>query len=397
MGLFNSVLLAGAFQGIVLSVLLFSRKQNRLPNTLLAALTIVFSLQILLVANDNRDFFLSFPHLSRIGWLIPTLFGPLFFLFVCTLTQEGQKWKNRYYLHFLPFAVYLLLLLPYYLQSAEEKRAILDQYELASKNDFGLSNQLLNLLHVSYLTASVIFLQRHAQRVEEVFSETSQLKLVWLKNLNQWVLGILILGVAVFYAKKFDWTALSWLYPYHYLGVVALIYWIGYKSLAQQEIFLREPAASQPAQTNYTYEAFLPEEPQEPGPSAAEAKYVRSNFTEEQACRCAEQLLEYMNEAKPYLSDSLSIYELAHALQISKHHLSQLINGRFQKNFYDFVNTYRVEEVKKLMRDPKKQHLNTLALALEAGFKSKATFNASFKKLTGQTPTEYQKKGEIVA
>jgi AraC-like DNA-binding protein len=71
--------------------------------------------------------------------------------------------------------------------------------------------------------------------------------------------------------------------------------------------------------------------------------------------------------------------------------LSQLINDGLGDNFYDFVNKYRVDEVKRLMTDPKAKNFNLLGIALEAGFKSKSTFNLIFKRFTGLTPSEYRK------
>lgn len=71
--------------------------------------------------------------------------------------------------------------------------------------------------------------------------------------------------------------------------------------------------------------------------------------------------------------------------------MSHLINAGLGENFYDFINKYRVEEVKRLMADPQKQNYNLLGIALEAGFKSKSTFNLIFKRFTGLTPTEYKK------
>jgi YesN/AraC family two-component response regulator len=82
---------------------------------------------------------------------------------------------------------------------------------------------------------------------------------------------------------------------------------------------------------------------------------------------------------------------LARELSLNRRQLSQLINGGMDDNFYNFVNKFRVEEVKKLMVDPQYHNFNMLGLALEAGFKSKSTFNLIFKRFTGLTPSEYKK------
>lgn len=103
------------------------------------------------------------------------------------------------------------------------------------------------------------------------------------------------------------------------------------------------------------------------------------------------KLLAYMEEKKPYLNSELTLSTLAKDLGISRSQLSSLINEGTGDNFYDFVNKYRVEEVKRLMTDPEVKNYNLLGIALEAGFKSKSTFNLIFKRFTGLTPSEYRK------
>jgi AraC-like DNA-binding protein len=98
-----------------------------------------------------------------------------------------------------------------------------------------------------------------------------------------------------------------------------------------------------------------------------------------------------MIEKKPFLDSELTLSSLAKDLNMSRSQLSQLINDGIGENFYDFVNKYRVEEVKSLMTDPAMKNFNLLGIALEAGFKSKSTFNLIFKRFTGLTPTEYKK------
>lgn len=86
-----------------------------------------------------------------------------------------------------------------------------------------------------------------------------------------------------------------------------------------------------------------------------------------------------------YLDDKLTLAKLAVATGLSKHHLSEVLNRHAGKNFYKFINNYRVEHVRDRLADGSTQKI--LDIALEAGFSSKSTFNAIFKQFTGQTPT----------
>ena len=103
------------------------------------------------------------------------------------------------------------------------------------------------------------------------------------------------------------------------------------------------------------------------------------------------RLLFYMEQKKPYLDPELTLTQLAKDFSISRGQLSLLINEGIGDNFYDFINKYRIEAVKKLMIDPLVKNYNLFGIALEAGFKSKSTFNLIFKRFTGLTPTEYRK------
>jgi AraC-like DNA-binding protein len=96
-----------------------------------------------------------------------------------------------------------------------------------------------------------------------------------------------------------------------------------------------------------------------------------------------------MTHHKPYTNPNLTIHELASSLKMTPHLLSRVINEGFGKNFFDFVNQYRVDELKHRMNDPHARHQTLLSMAFDVGFNSKTAFNRAFKKLTQQTPKEY--------
>ncbi|WP_353485333.1 helix-turn-helix domain-containing protein, partial [Haliscomenobacter sp.] len=107
-----------------------------------------------------------------------------------------------------------------------------------------------------------------------------------------------------------------------------------------------------------------------------------------------EQLRLLLEEQKPYLDPELSLPKLAEMMACSTHELSHLINQGFERNFYQLINGYRVEESKRLLVNEQLLHLNILAIGFEAGFNSKTTFNTTFKNQTGMSPLEYRKQQE---
>jgi AraC-like DNA-binding protein len=96
-----------------------------------------------------------------------------------------------------------------------------------------------------------------------------------------------------------------------------------------------------------------------------------------------------MREEGAYRKGDLTIGDLASGLGVHPNTLSQVINQKEQKNFYDFVNAFRVEEFKNLIAQRKNRQFTLLALAYDCGFASKSSFHRYFKRATGQTPSEY--------
>ncbi|WP_425235081.1 helix-turn-helix domain-containing protein [Ulvibacterium sp.] len=120
-------------------------------------------------------------------------------------------------------------------------------------------------------------------------------------------------------------------------------------------------------------------------------KYRNSGLDTKRSKQIQQALLELIKTTKPYLEKELTLYNLAERLKVQPNHLSQVINSLEGKNFFDFINMYRVEAAKEKIRLGDYQNLTLLGIAFESGFNSKASFNRAFKKFTGQTPTDYKK------
>ncbi|WP_299599346.1 AraC family transcriptional regulator [uncultured Microbulbifer sp.] len=106
----------------------------------------------------------------------------------------------------------------------------------------------------------------------------------------------------------------------------------------------------------------------------------------------AERIARFMETEKPYLEPSLTLEQLAAQLNVPKRNVSTAINRHFERNFFEFVNHYRIEEAQRKLVDPHCVDLTIMDILLDCGFNTKATFNAFFKKLVGMTPTEYRKE-----
>lgn len=100
-----------------------------------------------------------------------------------------------------------------------------------------------------------------------------------------------------------------------------------------------------------------------------------------------------METERPYLDEELSLQKLSLLVNISTHRLSEVINQDLNTNFYRLINAYRVEEVKRKLKNPEFDKYSILGIAFESGFNSKSTFNKIFKEETGMTPSAFKKSG----
>ncbi len=121
------------------------------------------------------------------------------------------------------------------------------------------------------------------------------------------------------------------------------------------------------------------------------SKYEFSRLGEDEKDIYSSKLVRIMQHEKIYTDPGLNLQTLAGRLDISVQNLSQIINERFNQNFSEFVNSFRVEEAKRLLGDVDYRHLTIVAIANDAGFNSKSAFNTAFRKFTKQTPSEYLK------
>lgn len=103
-----------------------------------------------------------------------------------------------------------------------------------------------------------------------------------------------------------------------------------------------------------------------------------------------EKITRYMEEEKPYLAPTLTLEQLSTQLEMPKRTLSNVINRHFERNFFEFINHYRIEEAKRCLADPAQAEQTVMEIMLDSGFNTKATFNSFFKKLVGMTPTEFR-------
>jgi AraC-like DNA-binding protein len=119
--------------------------------------------------------------------------------------------------------------------------------------------------------------------------------------------------------------------------------------------------------------------------------YKNSMLTQETKSKIKNKILAYFESENPYLNPNLNMDLLSDALNFPKYQLTEVLNTEIGKNFFQFVNSYRIEAVKKKLLEPKLKY-SIEAIGYECGFNSKSSFYTVFKNLTGETPVTYRKK-----
>ncbi len=369
---FTTLYLLAALQGVLLSVFLFTKKQNHAANLVLAIATLALSIELATVVYYNNGWYKLYPHLMGFSYPFPALYGPLFFLYARLISKKAKRLRAVELLHFIPVLAVYCITAPVFLYSGEEKIAFLNNmFRQMHDPIYTVFDTFIPVQGIIYTILTVKIVAEYNRSIKDSYSNIDLINLNWLKYLT---LGMIIIWSIV----AFIAVAIAFMPHQAWIGALLntplsiLIYSIGYMGLKQPEIFL-DPSSI-------------------PLKNESAVKYERSGLSDESAEEIKHRLLDLMESEKPFIGHDLTLQKLAERLKTSSHNLSEVINTRMHQSYYDFINQYRVEEFKSRLSDPESERYNLLSIAFDSGFQSKGTFNSIFKKFTGMTPSEYKAK-----
>ena len=377
------MLLASA-QGLFLGILILHKYRGLLANRFLTALLFLQSGLLLEMSLQNVAALGEWPRLVMFIIGSAFLVGPLHYLYAKYLTRPGEKPGLREILHFVPFLVYEALVLALYNPAADLTQIGSDpESQAAWMENFGYYHLAVLIQYGSYLVRTQHILREYGRRVRTVFSTLEKVKLTWLRNIT-WLAMCIVAVYALEFALVLRGIGTSNYFAFSSVMLAVYVYIMGYLGLFKSEV-LSNPALRDNLQGMGRIQVAGSE-------SSPVAKYDKSGLDQDDLKLYQSKLLTVMEEQSPQTESGLTLDQLAGLVGLSAHNLSEVINRGLGQNFFDFVNGYRVKKVQEDLVDPKKSHLTVLALALDAGFASKSTFNAIFKKHTGLTPTAWRKQ-----
>jgi AraC-like DNA-binding protein len=433
---FQLVYFACATQAFFVFVLLWTRSKNVAANRILAFAIVVVGVSALYMLYLRSGWYLARPRWLFAIDTLPALYGPLFYLYTRTLLRRDVR-ARRAWPHFVPFVAFTLDQLPRLLLPGPAKLGLIAR-GAAPWPRHELWEWAVDLQGLLYFAACLAVVRGHRAALEREFSNLEQKQVRWLGALLVTLL-LLWLGSVAAHA-----TGLPILIYVH-AALTVLVYVIAYLNAAQPELFLATPAEAQaflPASAPRLPPAAAPRPPHAPAPepspappptstppaveatppapaapadapspapaapadapppaSAAPAdvppplRYQKARLRDDQALAIAGRLRTLFEQQRPYLDPDFALSDLAARLDVSPHHASQVLNEHFGQSFYDYVNSCRVEELKRRLLDPRFNAEKVLAIGLECGFSSKSALNANFKKWAGTTPTDYRRRG----
>ncbi len=369
----NFFILSGLVQNFILAGLLFFKQGDQpLANRLLSLTIVIVNLHLtyLMVLDTNMDN--QFPSLLWIPYSFLTAIGPFIYFYTRSITDIDFSLTKKNIVHFIPVLIEIGLQVFMIFQGILE-------HELFYNTSlyFYVTPIIHTWAAVSiyyYLRLSLNIINNHEAWVLRNFSNLKEITLMWLRKLIiyyrlLWVVWVPFVAMFLLFFR-FQLQYLSIVLAL-YLLMLVLVYitlWIGLKGFGRGNIVLIKAVEEKSENKNF------------------------SKLTDQEIQNHIEKINQLMVVEKVYLNENLNLRELAVHLKTDPNLISFILNNHLGGNFYDFVNRYRIEEVKHKLNSADYKHLSLLGIALESGFNSKTTFNRVFKQVMGVTPTEFQKK-----
>lgn len=246
--------------------------------------------------------------------------------------------------------------------------------------------------NIYYCYKSFVNYSSHKNTIKDYFSYDKGISLKWIKT---FLIGyILFIAVIYFIFLSSVGNNVAFISS----GLIAYLVFIGYKGDRQFPIIISDVNEEEVELESDDLIVLEDSAKDKEINSTVEITQMGSKisispnaFSEEKQLELKEKLLNFMSKEKPYLNSKLTIHELSKQLNTNNKYLSKIINNSFKQNFVTFINSYRIEESKKLLLDTENDNYTIESIANMAGFHSRSTFNTAFKNITGVTPSKFKK------
>lgn len=367
-GVLSSIVL---FQLSLLTLFLFfGRTGKRISNIILGS----FFLWLIVNITDGlllfSEFYERHPAWAHVEDGFILLLGPLLYFYARSMVYKDFRFKASDIGHALPFLVATLLFQVYYHVQAEADQRFIQ--EAIVRQDLPVQFYVIVAFvyaHIGlYLFLAWKELMTYRAGIKEKFSEVNAINLQWLEFMLLAVGIILFISLVLSFVPLVRQTGMKTeilIIPFAFIFIFCtVVFW---KALRQPSLF-----AGLEIQEN--------------------KKYQVSAVTPVERDALAQLLKLNMANDELFLDPDLTIDQLSDRLKSTPRKVSQVINEVFQQNFFDFINSYRIDKAKRILAESTDNRLTILEVMYQCGFNSKSSFNTVFRQKTGLTPSEFRKR-----
>jgi AraC-like DNA-binding protein len=363
------------FISLFLAFFLFTVKtKHKISNSLFAVFLILTAID---TSQTLFDLVVDGPsNLGMLRSLSAFLQIPIFYLYVVSVCYSDFRLKPKYLIHLLPFLIANLVLLPrFYAVDFASKINFIKNYQ--SMIEIQFNHILIHVQLIVYIIAVFVVLRKTKKLYLENNAGTTSIDSYnWL---FQFTIVLTVLYLVAILKNIFKFSDYLYISEWIKIGLLVfqlfIVCWYLFKALNNPGIFRN-------VDSKLKLVKDLVSEEKNSRPLAVSEKEYNEELL---------KLKQYMIEEKPFLNPSLTIQDVSAAIEIPVRDLSLLINHKLEQHFYDFVNTYRIENAMDILKDVTKSKVTILEILYDVGFNSKSSFNTAFKKYTGNTPTSYRK------
>jgi len=321
--------------------------------------------------NDELLFF-------SINIFIWTLLGPILYLYITYSINPGSVFHKKHILHLIP------LIIAYsttFNLIAAHRDSLSFEIITNSENAWFVQVGVKLWQYTTHIYFVVVILKliKHKTKIKYFFSSTKSIDFNWILFLSIGFAVYLYFGLI--YLLFLEYSDFRLGFNLQNISSIILFFYvfgIGYFGYRQRNIFSENKVEI------IDYEQVISNIRKKKSHSFSH----KNTITEVE--KLQKELFDLMKKEKPYLQPDLTLKNLSDLIEVSVHKLSHFLNEIIKKNFCDFINSYRVNEFKTMLQNPKYKHYTILAISYECGFNSKTTFYNAFKKITGITPTKYR-------
>ena len=356
--IFNTIILLGALQGFIWCLFLFFSRRNRLPNKLLAWLMLLISLASIKLYGAENGWF-DYPVMRWIDAVVPLIVimpvGPLVYFYVRATIQPGfaigRNERKHFYAALIDVVPQLTAIIficgvsvHVFVPDARPWGIFIDEYNVYSDIPRWISVSIY-----VYMSSKLLSNQPAGQFkwLRQMVTAFKLFQLVWLVYLIPYVIP----EYTGFMLDTFNW------YPV-YVPLAILVYWLGIRGYIVSETEMGR------AKKGVTLDRGLVD-------------------------KALDSLRSAMQHDKLYLNPTLTVAMVADHTGIPAKNISAILNQHLQKSFNEFVNEYRIHDIRQRLLDGETRELTIAGLAYEGGFNSLPTFQRAFKSVTGQTPSQF--------